>query len=182
MKRGVVVCLVLFLIVCGAIILIKRLVLNSDHKTGEQQPVDQVEKSRQTVRSVPPEPSPNQQIEVNLPGDEILSGYGKKTQTPQRDIEQVKELVANSMLLVKNRDPREYATNEDLAEFLTGKNKFNQAMLSKQHSIINKQGQLVDRWGNPLIVHVISSREVEIFGSGPDGIAWNSDDIGRLPR
>lgn len=128
------------------------------------------------VRSAPPEHVVK--LQATYPGEQILSGYGAKSQSPQRDIEQVRELVSNSFMLVKNRDPREYATNEDLAEFLTGENRFKQVMLSGQHSIINEKGQLIDRWDNPLIVHVVSRKEVEIFSAGPDGIPWSEDDIG----
>lgn len=117
-----------------------------------------------------------------LPGENILQNYSTPNQSPQRDIEQVQELVFNTMTLVKSRDPREYATNEDLALFLQGNNRYKQAMLPANHPIINGRGQLIDRWDTPLVVHPLGRDQIEIFSAGPDGQPWNDDDIGRLPR
>ena len=155
---------------------------NNTRSTNEDVTQQPTPNTNQPVKSVVPEGEASLKTQKTLPGEQILKGYGSKVQTPKRDIEQVRELVTNTMFLVKNRDTREYATNEDLAEFLTGQNRYKQEMLPNQHPILNEAGQLVDRWGNPLVVHVIGRDKVEIFSPGPDGIPWNDDDIGRLPQ
>ena len=85
----------------------------------------------------------------------------------------------NVFILIKQRDPRYYATNEDLVLFLTGQKGNLTPYLSADSPLINSEGQLVDRFGSPLIVHPLSKEEIEIRSAGPDQVPYTEDDIVR---
>ncbi len=117
-----------------------------------------------------------------LPGEDMLQTYLSEEQSAVQDMRQIQALVTNALFIVKRSDLREYATNEDLADFLRGKNQYQQAMLPAGHHAFDERGRLIDRWGNPLVVHPFSSKHIEIFAAGPDGVPWNEDDVGRRPQ
>lgn len=134
------------------------------------------------VKSKPPAKVDTLPLDRQLPGDRVLLNYASPSQAPLKDIQQIQEVTANALRLVKNRDLREYATNEDLAEFLRGKNRYKQVMISANNPVFDAEGRLIDRWGTPLVVHPVSEGNLEIFSAGPDQIPWNEDDVGQRTR
>jgi len=124
-----------------------------------------------TVKSVVIEPV------KALPGDALLGEYGSANLTAREDLRQVLRVFDNALILVKQADVRHYATNEDLADFLRGANPNRLAMVSASSSLFGEDGRMLDRWGNPLVVHPVRSGRIELRSAGPDGIAWNDDDV-----
>lgn len=112
-----------------------------------------------------------------LPGDALLAEYGSTNLTAREDLRQVLRVFESALILVKQADVRHYATNEDLAEFLRGNNPNRLAMVSASSRLFDRDGRLLDRWGNPLVVHPVSSGMIELRSAGPDGVAWNDDDV-----
>lgn len=112
-----------------------------------------------------------------LPGDALLVEYGSTNSTAREDLRQVLRVFSSALILVKQADVRHYATNEDLAEFLRGNNPNQLAMVSASSPLFDQDGRLLDRWGNPLVVHPVSSGKIELRSAGPDGVAWNDDDV-----
>lgn len=121
--------------------------------------------------------SPDHPPEPPLPGDKLLENYGSTNSTAREDLRQLHRVLANALILVKQVDSREYATNEDLAEFLGGRNRNRTPFISGSSSVLGPDGRLLDRWGNPLIVHPAGARKLELRSPGPDGVGWNDDDV-----
>lgn len=135
-----------------------------------------------------PKPSPSQFSEVpeveHAPaqpkqtlGDRLLASYGSEGATVRDDLVLFTRYLSNVFLLVKQRDPRYYATNEDLALFLTGTKGNRTPYLSADWPYLNSEGQLLDRFGSALIVHSVSSEKLEIRSAGPDRIPYTEDDL-----
>lgn len=130
--------------------------------------------------SQPPAPSkeaPPKTIEPELLSDQLLAQYGKPSGTLADDMEIFTRYLTNVFILIKQRDSRHYATNEDLALFLTGQKGNLTPYLSTESSILNAQGQLVDRFGSPLMIHPLSQDQIEIRSAGPDKEPYTEDDI-----
>jgi len=137
----------------------------------------------------PPAPSPESPPVISVPpaapdvpealtlGDHILTAYGSPTTGIRDDLRLFHNYLTNVFLLVKQRDPRHYATNEDLAQFLLGKNANQEAYLTNSHHIFNTETQLTDRHGTPLMIHPQSSRHLEIRSAGPDQKPYTKDDL-----
>lgn len=135
----------------------------------------------------PPPPTPRDEVVQSpdsqalaakpLPGDILLESYASTNSTARKDLRQILRVFDNALILVKQADTRHYATNEDLADFLRGKNRNQTAFVSPNSKLFGKDGRIFDRWGNPLHVHPVSHGKIELRSAGPDGIAWNDDDV-----
>lgn len=112
-----------------------------------------------------------------LLADRMLQDYGTDNSSSKNDLELVGRLIDSAFLLVKNRDTREYATNEDLVLFLQGRNSYQSAYLGKTSPVLNGDGQMIDRWGSPLIVHPVSQKILELRSAGPDRKPYTDDDL-----
>ena len=115
--------------------------------------------------------------ETPFPGDKILKDYGSDDSSPKNDLRLISRLIDSAFLIVKNRDTREYATNEDLVLFLQGQNSYQSAYLGRSSPALNDVGQLIDRWGSPLIVHPLSQKILELRSAGPDQKPYTEDDL-----
>ena len=93
------------------------------------------------------------------------------------DLLLISRLIDSAFLIVKNRDTREYATIEDLVLFLRGQNAYQSAYLGKTSLALNEKGQLIARWGSPLIVHPFSQKILELRSPGPDRKPYTEDDL-----
>jgi hypothetical protein len=112
-------------------------------------------------------------------GDQLLKSYASTAGTLENDLKLFTNFLSNVFLLVKERDPRHYATNEDLTLFLTGQQGTLTPYLSMESPLINAEGQLIDRFQSPLIIHPISRDRIEIRSSGPDLTPYTGDDVVR---
>lgn len=69
--------------------------------------------------------------------------------------------------------------NDEVTAALLGSNEKKLAYLDEEvRCLIDGDGRLNDRWGNPYVFHAISGNIMEIRSSGPDGILYNADDLG----
>lgn len=109
--------------------------------------------------------------------DTMLAGYAGETTSATEDLEMMARYIDSVFLLVKERDTADYSTNEDLVLFLHGNNSHQMPFLAKNGSALNGKGQLVDRWGSPLIPHPISRKLLELRSAGPDKIPYTEDDL-----
>ena len=142
-------------------------------------PKQENEPSRE-VSTPPPTsqvPLENQQEPPRSPvlGDQLLAQYGAPNGSLENDLQIFSRYLSNVFLLVKQRDPRHYATNKDLATFLLGQ--AGEPYLSPDSPILNQQGQLVDRLGSPLIIHPLSKDQIEIRCAGEDKTPYTADDL-----
>ncbi|MCX8237347.1 MAG: hypothetical protein OSB05_00880 [Akkermansiaceae bacterium] len=141
----------------------------------------------QRAEDDPAPPTPEKQVEsiVKTPAeprrpvlaDTMLANYGTDESSGKEDFRKLTTFLDSVFLLVKKRDTADYATNEDLALFLKGSNPHQTAFLSADSPALNKEGQLIDRWGSPIIVHPISRKLLEIRSAGPDQKPYTEDDF-----
>lgn len=147
-------------------------------RLSENKPKDPVPTSEPQI-SQPPEvlreetPPP----QTLVLGDRLLAQYGAEGGSLAQDLEILHRFLNNVFILVKQRDPRHYATNEDLVEFLQGKRGQQEVFLSQESPALNENGQLIDRLGNPIHIHPLSAKRLEIRSAGPDGVPYTDDDL-----
>jgi len=110
-------------------------------------------------------------------GDEILADYASVGQTAKQDLQLFYNYLQNVFLLIKIHDTRHYASNEELAQYLLGKNPYKTPYLSQDSKTLNSQGQIIDRWGSPLHIHTISQKLLELRSAGPDKKLFTKDDL-----
>lgn len=72
-------------------------------------------------------------------------------------------------------------SNQEIAAAFTGTNKFNLALIPKNHPALNPAGELVDRWGTPYFFHQLSGSRMEIRSAGPDRQLHTNDDAVHTP-
>lgn len=109
--------------------------------------------------------------------DTMLAAYGTDESSGKEDLRKLVTLLDSVFLLVKKRDSADYATNEDLVLFLKGANPHQTAFLNADSPALNEAGQLIDRWGSPIIVHPVSRKLLEIRSAGPDQKPYTEDDF-----
>lgn len=139
-----------------------------------------------------PEPTTPQQSEVSeiesdavltpappgfLPGDEILADYGSVNLSALDDMRMIENTIDNFRLLNHHIDARFFSTNRDIVEVLLGKEGVSHPFLSGDSSFLSPDGQLLDRWGEPLFFHLQSADRLEIRSAGPDGTMFTDDDV-----
>jgi hypothetical protein len=74
------------------------------------------------------------------------------------------------------RDGNPVGENVEITAALTGKNRFELALIPKDHSAVNPNGELCDRWGTPFRFHQISGDRMELRSAGPDRKFGTPDD------
>lgn len=109
--------------------------------------------------------------------DTMLEKFASKDTSDPDDLELFARFLNSVFLLVKQKDSSDYATNEDLALFLLGANGHKEPFLNKTSPALDDQGRLVDRRGNPIIVHPVSRKLLELRFVGPDGKGYTEDDL-----
>ena len=81
------------------------------------------------------------------------------------------------MNLVKNHDRLPIGCNADLADALRGRNPHQQRFLPDDHPALNDDGELIDRFGIPLHLHVEKAGYYQLRSAGPDRKLWTEDDL-----
>lgn len=110
-------------------------------------------------------------------GDEMLVSYASQGSDGQKDLQLFFNYLQNVFLLIKSRDSHQYAINEDLADFLRGKNDYKTPFVSADSHIFNEAQMIVDRWGTPIHIHTISRDRFELRSAGPDKRLYSGDDF-----
>lgn len=98
----------------------------------------------------------------------------------QRDLRLVSEIVGTFQSnFLQTGNPT--GTNAEITAALTGKNLLQLALVPAEHPAINREGELVDRWGTPFFFHAESATRMEIRSAGPDRKMWTDDDVAFAP-
>ena len=66
-------------------------------------------------------------------------------------------------------------SNAEITRILSGKNSRGVRYLPGS-ARVSKDGELIDRWDQPLTFHQISGTIMEIRSAGPDRVMWTADD------
>ena len=67
--------------------------------------------------------------------------------------------------------------NREVVEALTGRNLHRLVFINPRHSALNKDGELLDRWGTPFRFHPVSRSLMEFSSAGPDRSFGTNDDV-----
>lgn len=119
----------------------------------------------------PPQPESRDDSERSPLADKLNA----PTQTGRQDVAVVLNLCAEYRKRFHG-----FPVGEDNASFvnaLSGRNPARLAFLPRDHSAIDAQGQLLDRWGKPYFFHLLSRDALEIRSSGPDREIYTPDDV-----
>ena len=127
---------------------------------------------RAVVSSPPPAASPA----PPLVGDRLLQGYADPARPPERDLAAVALVMENFLLLNKGAAQRPLSANEEWAAALRGLDGRSERVLPDDHPVLNRRGQLVDRWGTPLFFHSV----VNDPGSEGEGMTFLKVDNARV--
>ena len=118
---------------------------------------------------------------AGLLGEKILHDYATEKTTLKEDMELLRRLNLSFVTLVKDHAQTPIGCNEDLADALKGKNAYKQRFLPGDHSSLNEQGQIIDRYNTPVHIHVKSAGSYEVRSAGPDKKLFTDDDVNILP-
>lgn len=108
---------------------------------------------------------------------EFLQGYGSAAVTPEKDLEQVKDVVDAFVRSVKIPGALPTGSNRELVAALAGENPHRIRFLDPAAPYLNADGELVDRWQVPLFFHFVEADDVGVRSAGPDRVMWSGDDV-----
>lgn len=114
------------------------------------------------------------------PPSKLADALNAPTGTARDDV----RIVSEVLTAFRTNFPREgnpVGTNAEITAVLTGQNRLKFAFIPASHPAINREGELVDRWGTPFIFHAQSGMEMEVRSAGPDKRAYNADDVVLAP-
>ena len=103
--------------------------------------------------------------------------YAAENRSIENDLEAVSLLLTECQLIIKNFDTFFLPDNEAITSFLRGANPERIAWISPDHSSVNREGELLDRNGLPILFHRESSSRIQIRSAGKDRVMWTSDDV-----
>ena len=109
--------------------------------------------------------------------EQYLQNYGSNKQQALQDLEEVAAIFDDYRTVAGPANPLPTRGNSEMVQFLSGENPSGFRYLSMSGPAVNPSGELVDRWGNPLYLHFVSSEEIEIRSAGVDGEMWTDDDL-----
>jgi hypothetical protein len=108
---------------------------------------------------------------------EFLQGYGSAASSPERDLEQVKDVVDAFVRSVKIPGALPTGSNRELVAALAGENPHRIRFLDPAAPYLNADGELLDRWQVPLFFHFVEADDVGLRSAGPDRVMWTADDV-----
>jgi len=118
----------------------------------------------------------NSQIQV-IEGSAFTEDYGGEEGGGMHDLEVLMLVIQDCQIVVKNFDEYFLPDNKAIVAFLQGGNRDKLAWIPPGHSFVNEDGELVDRWRNPVFFHRESGLKFSLRSSGPDGRMWTDDDL-----
>lgn len=136
--------------------------------------------SHKETASLPEPPSPTAgdgapAINTTMP----VAMESKRLLDPQSDARE--DLAIIQQLLQeyrRNLGGNPVGENDEVTTALTGGNEKKLVYLAQEtRPLIDDNGRLTDRWGNPYVFHALSGKTMEIRSAGPDGIPYNADDL-----
>jgi hypothetical protein len=108
---------------------------------------------------------------------EFLQGYGSAASSPEKDLEQVKDVVDAFVRSVKIPGALPTGSNRELVAALAGENPHRIRFLDPAAPYLNADGELLDRWQVPLFFHFVEADDVGLRSAGPDRVMWTADDV-----
>lgn len=133
---------------------------------------DSVEAEAARVRI---EPGLPEQIVPAVGVEEIAAQLHSSDIAPEEDI-QILQQVLYRYRQATGSNPGG-GENGAIADRLFGKNERGVRFLPDREGWVNRDGELVDRWGTPYFFHSVSAEEMEIVSAGPDKELWTDDDV-----
>lgn len=79
------------------------------------------------------------------------------------------------------QDGNPWGDNRDITAALSGRNARRLALIPPTHPAISSDGELLDRWGTPLLFHQLSGTAMELRSAGPDRVFYTPDDTVLTP-
>jgi hypothetical protein len=148
----------------------------TEEVASEQRTVDSKEESILPRRPKPLRVPPPHGGQWDIQAGRSFVNY-RRAPDPKEDLEIIKQLFLSYRMVVKNNNQRvPMGNNREVTAQLTGDNPSAFELLKKDDpSIVD--GQLVDRWGTPLMFHFVSSTSCDVRSAGPDGRIGNEDDL-----
>ena len=142
-------------------------------------PIAPPHKPNPPVRVTPP-PAPNPQPLFDTPPPAPGSSPARELNAPggtvQRDVEVLRGMVGQLLLVVKEPHRPPLGINEDFARALTGANQANRIIIPPGHPAV-AGGKIVDRWGTPYFFHPRAADAIDIRSAGPDRKLFTDDDV-----
>jgi hypothetical protein len=148
-------------------------------------------RERDTMRTVPPPaPPPNADKPGLSPSDrEAITGghplaaeLNAQEQTPQRDLEILREMLLAFTTSLKTGNLPPLGDNEDITKALTGGNRRKLVVIPPTHPSVDARGRLLDRWGVPYHFHERSADSFDLRSAGPDKVLFTADDVTWSPQ
>lgn len=94
--------------------------------------------------------------------------------TAKADLQLISEILSGYQSIYQENPVGE---NSEITAQLLGLNPKRVVFIDPTNSSVSTEGELLDRWGNPYFFHSLSSKQMDIQSSGPDGKLWTDDDI-----
>lgn len=79
------------------------------------------------------------------------------------------------------QDGNPWGDNRDITAALSGQNPRRVALIPPGHPAISRDGELLDRWGTPMLFHQLSGTAMEMRSAGPDRVFYTADDTVLTP-
>lgn len=114
---------------------------------------------------------------VPTAAESLLQGYGDPSTPPIEDLRKIQRISTGYFSIVKDAQHFPIGGNEDFSAVLRGENPNHEVFIHAGNPVFSPQGQLLDRWGSPLIIHPEAWRVLSLRSAGPDRIAYNGDDL-----
>lgn len=131
------------------------------------------------VPSSPKVATPNPKPSAPPPPLEV-SHLADALNSPATDIQADLRLLLQVVTTFRSNFPTEgnpVGSNAEITATLTGQNKLRFAFIPPDHSAINKNGELCDRWGTPFFFHAESGVRMTVQSAGPDKKRHTADDV-----
>jgi hypothetical protein len=130
---------------------------------------------------VPTRSETPEMISAPTAGERLVEGYGDPASPPIEDLRKIHRVVGGYFSVIKDPARFPIGGNEDLSAALKGENPNREIFLPADHPIFGKEGQLIDRWGTPVIVHPEGWKQLGLRSAGEDRRPYTEDDLVLLP-
>lgn len=97
-----------------------------------------------------------------------------KGESPRGDLEIVEQLLGDYRLLYRENPVG--VENFEITAALMGENPKKVFFVDPELSLVNENGELLDRWGSPFRFHALRGDRMNVRSLGPDKILWSEDD------
>lgn len=130
-------------------------------------------------RQDPEPPSAFEPISENvklLRGRPFEEEYGQPTGDQTSDLVALHDCIVEFQTFEKQLEQYFLSGNEDWVRVLQGNNRTGLAWLPRAHPMIDADGRLLDRAGQPIVFHRLRYDRCELRSSGADGQLYTADD------